>query len=66
MEKRIRTRYRHLYKTDGSRRNCYGLLEIICSDAGVYVQCNYCGEGYRFQYVGARATPAARSGNRAG
>jgi hypothetical protein len=62
MEKRIPTRYRHQFKTDGSRRNCYGLLEIICSDVGVYVRCNYCGEGYRFEYVVRKPTQTARAG----
>ena len=64
MEKRIPTRYRHLYKTNGTRRNCYGRLEIICSEAGVYVRCNYCGEGYRFEYVVRKPAQAEDSGNR--
>ena len=62
MEKRIPTKYRHRFKTNGSPRNCYGLLEIVCSDVGVYVRCNYCGEGYRFEYVVRK--PAQTAGAR--
>jgi hypothetical protein len=63
MEKRISTPYRHRFKTDGSPRNCYGRLEIVCSDAGVYVRCTYCGEGYRFEYVVRKAARTADTGD---
>lgn len=51
--KRIATQYRHLFNADGSRREqrCAGSLEIVCDPSGVYVCCNECGEGYRFQFV---------------
>lgn len=64
MEKRIPTQYRHRFKTDGSSRHCYGLLEIVCSDVGVYVRCNYCGEGYRFEYVVRKPAQTAEASDK--
>jgi hypothetical protein len=52
--KRFRTAYPHLYNSNGSRRaqRCVGYLEIVCDDVfGVYVRCDRCGEGYRFEFV---------------
>ncbi len=51
--RRILTPYRHIYNANGSRRAqpCYGHLEIICDDYGVYVRCDECGEGYQFEFV---------------
>ena len=51
IHKRIRTPYRHNYRADGTLRHCRGQLEIVCADYGVYVRCNYCGEGYKFEYL---------------
>jgi len=62
IQKRIRTPYRHDYRADGTARHCRGQLEIVCGDCGVYVRCNYCGEGYRFEYVVPAST---RAGERA-
>jgi hypothetical protein len=55
--KRIPTRYKHTYNADGTRRyeHCSGSLEIVCDASGVYVCCNECGEGYRFQFVMRRS-----------
>jgi hypothetical protein len=63
--KRISTKYPHLYNADGSRRReaCAGLLEIVCDTSGVYVCCNECGEGYRFQFVMKRSDELANGGD---
>jgi hypothetical protein len=55
--KRIPTKYQHLYNADGTRRYeaCKGYLEIISDSSGVYVCCNECGEGYRFQFIMRRS-----------
>jgi hypothetical protein len=55
--KRIPTKYPHIYNADGSKRyqRCSGSLDIVCDPTGVYVCCNQCGEGYRFQFVMRRS-----------
>jgi len=55
--KRIQTQYPHLYNADGTRcyKSCRGYLEIVSDSSGVYVCCNECGEGYRFQFVMRRS-----------
>ena len=55
--KRIPTKFLHLYNADGTKRHqrCAGHLEIVCDTNGVYVCCNECGEGYRFQFVMRRS-----------
>jgi hypothetical protein len=55
--KRIQTKYPHLYNADGRRRyeSCRGYLAIVSDSSGVYVCCNECGEGYRFQFVMRRS-----------
>jgi hypothetical protein len=55
--KRIATKYQHLYNADGTKRHeaCKGHLEIVSDSSGVYVCCNDCGEGYRFQFVMRRS-----------
>ncbi|MGZ9005925.1 MAG: hypothetical protein ACXW20_19300 [Burkholderiales bacterium] len=59
--KRIATQYPHVFNADGTRRrqSCRGHLEIVCEGAGVYVRCNECGEGYRFQFVMRRSDELA-------
>jgi hypothetical protein len=55
--KRVLTTYRHLFNADGTRRlkACVGQLEIVSDSSGVYVCCNECGEGYRFQFTMRRS-----------
>lgn len=55
--KRIPTKYPHVFNADGTRRfePCRGHLEVVCDTGGVYVCCNECGEGYRFQFVMRRS-----------
>jgi hypothetical protein len=55
--KRISTQYQHLFNADGTRRDelCTGYLDIVSDNNGVYVCCNLCGEGYRFQFVMRRS-----------
>lgn len=59
--KRVPTKYRHIFNADGSTRYepCRGHLEIVCDVRGVYVCCNECGEGYRFQFVMRRSDELA-------
>jgi hypothetical protein len=53
MERIVHTQYRHVFNANGTRREyrCHGHLEIVCCDVGVYVRCDKCGEGYRFELV---------------
>jgi hypothetical protein len=55
--KRIPTKYPHIFNADGTRRyeRCRGYLEIVSDASGVYVCCNECGEGYRFQFIMRRS-----------
>ena len=55
--RRIPTKYAHVFNADGTRRPqpCRGYLEVVCDTGGVYVCCNECGEGYRFQFVMRRS-----------
>ena len=49
---RIRTPYPHTFNGNAKRRIpvCTGQLELVLSDDGVYVCCNECSEGYRFEF----------------
>jgi hypothetical protein len=63
--KRIPTKYRHIFNADGTRRHepCTGYLEIISDVSGVYVCCNDCGEGYRFQFLMRRSDELTNGSN---
>lgn len=63
--KRISTHYPHRFNADGTSRHdpCPGYLQIVCDATGVYVCCNECGEGYRFQFVMRRSDELANGGD---
>ena len=64
--KRTLTRYPHTFNADGTRRaeRCHGYLEVVCDRTGVYVCCNHCGDGYRFQFVMRRSDELANGGGK--
>jgi hypothetical protein len=55
-----------VFNADGTRRYeaCTGYLEIVSDASGVYVCCNECGEGYRFQFVMRRSDELANGSDR--
>ena len=63
--KRLITKYPHVFNADGTRRyvRCRGFLEVVSDRSGVYVCCNECGEGYRFQFVMRKSDELANGGS---